>query len=247
MGASPEAIDPAPLPPLDPLGGSHPLERPRERMLVFGAQALSDIELIALVLGGGHAVPRAVRLLQHAGGLRGLARSGVRELMSCDGVGEASATSVCAAVELTRRLGRLELPIDRRLDSPAEVARFARALLLGRAHEAFLVVGLDVRKRVCLVHEVGSGTVAHVEIHPREVFRPLIREGAHAALFVHNHPSGDMTPSQRDLEVTGRLAEVGVNLGIPVLDHLVVTDFGCSSLVALGLMPVPPIFGVRIP
>ncbi|MCB9749731.1 MAG: DNA repair protein RadC [Myxococcales bacterium] len=215
------------------------LERPRERLLVFGPAALADVELIALLLGGGHAVQRALRLLQHAGGLAGLAQAIPQELLECRGVGEASASSICAAIELARRIARLDLPYQRPLRDPGEVSRFAREALRGAPQETFLVVGLDARQFVRVVRTVGLGSISRVEVHPREVFRPLIRAGVHSALFVHNHPSGERMPSQSDIRVTQRLAEIGDMLGIPVLDHIVVTDFSSVSMAEQGLMPAP--------
>lgn len=102
-----------------------------------------------------------------------------------------------------------------------------------------MVLGLDARLRVQIVREVGLGTVAAVTVHPREVFRPLVRAGAHSALLVHNHPSGDPKPSHADIELTERLVDVGWLLGVPVLDHLIVSDGGETSLAESGLMPSP--------
>ncbi len=102
-----------------------------------------------------------------------------------------------------------------------------------------MVIGLDARLRVQVVREVGLGTVAAVTVHPREVFRPLIRAGAHSTLLVHNHPSGEPKPSRADIELTERLVDVGWLLGVPVLDHLIVSDGGETSLVESGLMPTP--------
>lgn len=100
-----------------------------------------------------------------------------------------------------------------------------------------MVLGLDARQRVRLVREVAQGSLAHVDVHPREVFRPLVRAGMHSAILVHNHPSQDADPSEADIDLTHRLVEVGRLVGIPVLDHLVVTRTRSVSVAALGLMP----------
>lgn len=217
-----------------------PLERPRERMLVLGPSTLGDGELVALILGGGHSMRRADLLLRALGGLGGLAQALPQELAELPGIGEASATALCAAVELARRLERITLPCERWLGDPEAVHRFAQATLRGAPQEVFLVIGIDARQRVRLVREVGRGTVASVQVHPREVFRPLVRAGAHAAIVVHNHPSGEAAPSQADVDLTLRLCEVGWTLGIPLVDHVIVTDGGRASLCELGLMPPPP-------
>jgi len=212
-------------------------ERPRERLMLFGAEALGDIELLALVLGGGGSVRRALTMLERTGGLHGLASSGPHELCTIPGIGVAGATAVSAALELARRLGRIELPYTTALRGPEDVARYARATFGDAEQETFVVLGLDARARVRLVRTVAIGSVAHVDVHPREVFRPLVRAGLHSAIAVHNHPSGEPDPSQADIELTRRLAEVGRLLGIPLLDHLVVTRTRSVSLATLGLVP----------
>jgi DNA repair protein RadC len=216
------------------------IERPRERMFTFGPAALSNVELIALLLGGGRAEQRALALLQRSGGIGGLMRCLPNELLATPGVGEASATAVCAAVELARRIGQLEMPFETAIRGPEDVRRFVRSHLRGRSQEVLMVLGLDSRQRVRLVREVGLGSLDHIEVHPREVFRPLVRSGSHAVILVHNHPSGEAQPSPSDLLLTKRLAHTGELLGIPVLDHLIVTDTGCASCVGLGLLPPPP-------
>jgi DNA repair protein RadC len=212
-------------------------ERPRERLMLFGAEALGDTELLALVLGGGSSMRRALTLLERSGGLGGLAASGPHELRTIPGIGIAGATAVSAALELARRLGRLELPYTTALRGPEDVARYARATFGDADQETFVVLGLDARARVRLVRTVAIGSVAHVDVHPREVFRPLVRAGLHSAIAVHNHPSGEPDPSQADIELTRRLADVGRLLGIPLLDHLVVTRTRSVSLATLGLVP----------
>jgi len=205
---------------------------------VFGPSALSDVELIALLVGGGHAMARALSLLQKVGGLMGVRRAMAHELTACKGIGEASAAAICAGVELARRVSLFHEPVRAALKNPEAVARYARTSLRGATQEVFWVIGLDTRQRVCLVQEVGRGSVAGVVVHPREVFRPLIRAGVHTSIFVHNHPSsGDCEPSSEDIEMTARLCEVGGLLGIPVLDHLIVTDSGHCSLAQRGYLP----------
>lgn len=224
----------------DPGGAVRPaIERPRERMLAFGSGALSNVELVALLLGGGRSEQRALSLLQQVGGVSGLVRCVPAELLEVAGVGEASATAICAAVELARRIGQLEMPFESSIRGPEDVRRYLRASMRGRSQEVFVVLGLDARQRVRLVREVALGTTAGVEVQPREVFRPLVRAASHSVLLVHNHPGGELRPSAADLKLTQRLVELGELLGIPVLDHLIVTDEGMCSLAGLGLLPLP--------
>ncbi len=217
--------------------GASAIERPRERMVAFGPAALSNVELVALLLGGGRSEQRALSLLQQVGGLSGLLRCMPTELLAAPGIGDASATAVCAAVELARRIGQLEMPFESPIHGPEDVRRYVRASLRGRSQEVFMVLGLDGRQRVRLVREVAVGSLSHVEVHPREVFRPLVRAGSHSVILVHNHPSGELRPSPGDLRLTSRLVELGELLGIPVLDHLIVTDDGITSFIGLGLLP----------
>jgi len=215
----------------------HPCDRPRERLALLGPQQMRDVELVALVLGGGRSLPRAAAALQQAGGLRGLRAATPLELVQLDGLGEAGASAVCAAFELGRRSSQLALPLGTPLRKPTDVGAYVRARLGDAPSERFLVLGLDARQRVRLVEMVAIGTLSSVEVHPREVFRPLVRAGMHSVIAVHNHPSGDPSPSEADLDLTRRLADVGVLLGIPLLDHLVVTAFEVVSMAALGLLP----------
>ena len=215
---------------------SVPQERPRERMMLFGREQLADVELLALILGGGRAVPRGMALFQEAGGLLGLQGAGPRQLCQTPGIGLAGATAVCAAFELGRRVSRLYLPFAQTISGPEDVADFLRASLGNSNQETFLILGLDARHRLQLVRTVAVGSVAAVHVHPREVFRPLVQAGLHSVILVHNHPSGEPDPSDADLVLTHRLAGVGLMMDIPVIDHLVVTRNEVVSLAERGLL-----------
>jgi DNA repair protein RadC len=210
--------------------------RPRERIMLHGRAALSDMELIALVLGGGNSLQRAALLLQHFGGLRELDAASPHELAEVAGMGVASAAAVAAAFELGRRVALTDLPYTAPLRTPDDVAAYARARIGGMDREEFLLLGLDARQRVRLVHSVAVGSLSQVDVHPREVFRPLVRAGMHSVILVHNHPSGDAHPSGADVELTNRLCEVGRLVGIPVIDHLVVTRTDSVSFSGMGLL-----------
>jgi len=206
---------------------------PRERLHEVGSEALSDVELVALLLRTGSAgqpVEALARSLLHPGGLRGLARCGAGELRRTPGVGPAKAATLMAALELGRRLAGRRLRSGDAIRGPEDIYRHFHARLRDAPHERFLVVLLDGRHRV--QHEVltSQGTLTASLVHPREVFRPALREGAAALVLVHNHPSGDPAPSPEDREVTRRLVRAGVLLGIPVLDHVVVAERGYTSL-----------------
>ena len=202
-------------------------ERPRERMWRSGPQTIGDEELIAILLGTGvrsHSVKQvAAALVSSAGGMAGVARSTPRELAQVIGVGEARATRIAAAFELGRRAVMAAQHRDS-LAHAEDVHRIVAPRLAGLQQEVFIVVGIDIRNGLLDVVEVARGTVNNVEVHPRDVFRPLIRMAASGGVLVHNHPSGDPTPSAEDVQLTRRLRDIGALLGIPIVDHIVVGD-----------------------
>lgn len=217
-----------------PSGTALAVDGPRERLEALGPAALADAELVALVLrtGSGRrpATALASALLEGAGGLSGLARAAPGELRGAVGVGTAKAAALAAAVELGRRLSARRLRAGDALRGPEDVHRHLHARLRDAPHERFLVILLDGRHRVLREVTASQGTLTASLVHPREVFRPALREGAAAVVLAHNHPSGDPTPSREDREVTRRLARAGELLGVPVLDHVVVAERGFESL-----------------
>ena len=207
--------------------------RPRERLWRRGSATSSDEELLAIILGTGvrghPALAVATELVRAAGGVGVLSRASPRELAQVTGVGSTRAARLAAAFELGRRAVE-HVHHRRNLSRPDDVFRHVAPRLAGLVQEVFLVIGIDVRNALIEVVEVARGTVNGVDVHPREVFRPLVRMAAAAAVVVHNHPSGDPTPSQEDLDLTRRLREVGLLVGIPVLDHVVVGSQGFRSI-----------------
>jgi DNA repair protein RadC len=209
-------------------------EGPRERLHTRGADALSSAELIALLLRtgarGSDALDVARALLARCGGLDRLESAPACELAAVSGVGAAKAASLIAAFELGRRCAASHLPEGAALRSPEDVFRHFGARLRRLAQERFVVVCLDGRHRVLGEEMVSQGTLTASLVHPREVFRPALRASAAAVILVHNHPSGDPTPSAEDRAVTERLARAGEILGVRVLDHVVVAERGYVSL-----------------
>ncbi|MBE3596783.1 MAG: DNA repair protein RadC [Hydrogenibacillus sp.] len=213
--------------------------RPRERLRQLGPEALSDVELIAILLRTGtrgESVLRlAERILGTAGNLRALLGMGVEELSAIRGVGMAKAVQLQAAFELGRRLSRA-LPKARVIRSAGDVAQVMMDRMRYLKQEHFAVLFLNTKNELIGDKTVFVGTLDASLVHPREVFREAVRKSAQSIVLVHNHPSGDPTPSQEDRRVTARLVRAGRIMGIDVLDHVIIGDGDYVSLMALGLM-----------
>lgn len=211
-----------------------PEARPRERLAARGAEHLTDSELLAIMLGtgirGASALDVARAVLRGVGGVPGLMAATRCELSAFPGIGPVRATVLMAALELGRRALAGRLPRGQRVAGATEVWTYFRSRLAPLSVEEFWALGLDVRHRVQSEHCLARGSLTGVEIHPRDVFRPLIRQATAAVIFCHNHPSGDPSPSRADVELTARLREVGDLCGIPVLDHVIVGWEGYASL-----------------
>lgn len=203
-------------------------ERPRERLLAQGAETLSDAQLLAILLRVGRrrssAVQVALELLHRLGGVAGLARCGIDELCAVPGVGEAKAAQLKAAVELGKRALASPLSKGMRISSSRDLFDHYHPGLRDLRHEIFKVVLLDAKHAIVRDATVSAGSLTLSIVHPREVFTMAVRESAAAVIFLHNHPSGDPTPSQEDRVLTARLVSAGEVLGIRVLDHIVVGD-----------------------
>lgn len=214
-------------------------ERPRERLLKFGEQALSAQELLQLILGRGIAgesvAVTAQKLLSQFGSLQKLSEASVDELSSIKGIGLAKAAQIKAAVEVGRRLST-QIPAYKRKEllNPEKVARLVRSKLKDYSKEHFYLIALDSRN--WSIHEVSLGTLNASIVHPREAFTEAIKSKAASVIIAHNHPSGDSEPSQDDLEITKRLVEAGKVLDIEVLDHIIVTKETFLSMKEKGIL-----------
>jgi len=216
-------------------------ERPRERLRFHGAELLADRELLALVIGSAtrqrSVLQVAEDLLGREGRLEALADLGLEELGRFEGLGEAGACRIAALVEICRRMGRARARGGAELPDARAVHELVRGELVGERRERVVVLLLDARHRLIAQRCVSLGSLMSSVIHPREVFRPAIGLAAAAVILVHNHPSGDPTPSVEDHQVTLRLAEAGALLGIRLLDHVVVAADGWRSFKEEGWLP----------
>jgi DNA repair protein RadC len=213
-------------------------ERPRERLARQGVGALSNRELVALLLGTGTRQVSALDLAEGllASGLRDLAGRSLPELEREHGLGRAKATRVLAALELGARLaseGRFGAPCFR---TPEETARYLLPRYAARPVETFGLLALDVRHRLRREAVVSVGCLTSSLVHPREVFQEAIVSRAAALVLFHNHPSGDPEPSSEDVSLTRRLASAGMLMGIEILDHLVLGAGHYVSLKQRGVL-----------
>lgn len=220
-------------------------ERPRERLHAHGASVLSTVELLALLVGKGtpgrSAVDVASDLLRRAdGSLLALAARSQGELQAQAGIGPAVAARLAAALELGARLAREPAGKRPRIRGPADVYELLGASLRALRHEEFHALLLNTQHEVQRRVLVTRGTLDTSLVHPREVFAPAVRESAAALILVHNHPSGDPSPSPDDRAITRQLAASGDVLGIPVLDHVIIGDGRYVSLLEMGVDDVVP-------
>jgi DNA repair protein RadC len=200
-------------------------ERPREKLAAHGADALTDPELIAILLRtgipGANAIELARKLLKDYGSLSGLSRCSLHELAPRPGIGLAKATQLVAAFGLGQRLARETLS-KQKIDSPELVNELVGHEMRQLRKESLRVILLDTRYRCIRTEEVSLGSVNESIAHPRDVFRPAVISSAYAVIVVHNHPSGDASPSQTDHSLTRRLAEAAELLQIKLLDHIII-------------------------
>ncbi len=214
-------------------------DRPRERLAELGPQALSNAELIAILLRvgivGENAVQMGQRLLQDLGGLHGLHRATVIEISQQHGMGLAKAAQIKAAIELGVRL-RLEAPEERPvISSPADAAALVQYEMSALPQEHLRVINLDTRNRVINIEKLYVGSLNASTVRVAEVFKPAIQRNAAAIIVLHNHPSGDPTPSPEDVALTRAIVQAGKLLDIDVLDHLVIGQGRWLSLKERGL------------
>lgn len=215
-------------------------DRPRERMMTDGAEALSNAELLAILLRTGtrneSAVHLASRILRECGGLRQLVDMSIEELTNIRGIGPAKAVQLRAGIELGRRLAR-RAAVDRpSIRKPEDAAKLVMEDLRCELREHFVCLFLNTKNQVIARETLSVGTLNASLVHPREVFRAAIKCGSASLICLHNHPSGDPTPSPEDISLTARLVDAGALIGIEVLDHIVIGDGRFVSLKEQGYL-----------
>ena len=216
-------------------------ERPRERLLQNGVSALSLTELIAIILGNGTSgksvIDLSEEILERFGGLEKLLDASVVELMQIKGIGRAKAIQLKAVFGIALRCKKPLLSEKYLIASASCAYALARAEIAHIPQEVLLVILRDVRGILIHCEHVSVGTLSQVLVHPREVFYPAVRYKAHSLIIAHNHPSGDPTPSQSDLELTRALIDAGNVMGIGLDDHLIICKDRFISLREMGCLP----------
>ena len=214
-------------------------DRPREKLSQFGAENLSSAELLAILIASGtrklSALDLGKALIKKFETLENLSQASIDELQIFEGIGPAKAITLLASFQLSRNMNR-EIAENQIIyfKSPADVAGIFIPKLGHLKQEVFSIALLDSAGKYIHSRDITRGTVNASLIHPREVFRVAIKEAAAAIILVHNHPSGQLTPSKEDLSVTKQLVEVGELVGIPVRDHLIIAGDGFISLKEYG-------------
>jgi DNA repair protein RadC len=214
-------------------------ERPRERLLSHGPSTLSDAQLLAIIMGNGRTGRSAVdlgrELLERFGSLAGIEQAGIGEICKVEGIGPAKAAQIRAAVELGRRYQKPRLA-GSSFCSSSDVAAYYRPRMKDSKKEIFRCALLDTKNKIIREEVVSVGSLSASLVHPRETFKAAIRESAAAVIFIHNHPSGDIKPSQEDILLTKRLVQAGEVIGIQVLDHIIIGDGGHFSFRDNGMI-----------
>ena len=201
--------------------------RPQARLVSDGSTALSDAELLSIIIRTGSQMENAINLCQRILSqfdLKTLSVANISQLMKINGIGESKASQIAACFELSRRLEVFKGEDLKKISSPEEVYRLLYPGMQETKREMFIELCLDTKNQVIRQETISIGSLNANVVHPREVFKTAIRESAAHIIVAHNHPSGDPTPSREDIEITKKLVETGNIMGISVLDHVIIGD-----------------------
>lgn len=200
-------------------------EMPRERMLKYGVENLSNVDLLSIILRTGvkdlNVTELAVSILSQVGGINKLSNVGVRELSNIKGMGSVKAITLLAAIELGNRVNSREIDFNMCLSNGELVHNVFKKYFLNLNQEKFMAIFLDSKKRLISYKIIAIGTLDRALVHPRDIFNEAIKNTASSIVVMHNHPSGILTPSNEDIELTDKLIECGKMMNIPVIDHII--------------------------
>lgn len=204
-------------------------ERPREKLIKLGPQALSNSELMAIILRVGSnkdtAITLSQKILNHEErGLRNIADTNIDLLLEFHGISHAKAAQLMAAVELGRRVSRIDIDDRFKVTSPQDIANYLMEDMRYLKKEHFKIITLDTKNKILDICTISIGSLNSSIVHPREVFHEAVKKSAASIILIHNHPSGETQPSREDISITKRLIEAGELMGIKVLDHIIIGD-----------------------
>lgn len=222
-------------------------ERPQEKLIKFGPDYLSNAELLALIIRTGNSkgdsaidtatkVLRSLRTANDKNGLNSLKNANLSSLMQVDGIGEAKAAMILAAVQLGIRLAVSSNGTKIRVTSPSIAANYVLSEMSVLEQEHFRVMTLNTKKEINFIREISKGTINMTIVHAREVFKAAISDNAHSIILLHNHPTGDPSPSKEDIGLTKNLIEASKIIGIDILDHIIIGDNRYFSFLEEGLL-----------
>ena len=215
-------------------------ERPRERLLRYGADALSNVELLAIVLSTGsqqeNVLDLSSRIMKTCGGLNGLLAMSADNLMDLSGIGKAKASQMLAIVEISKRFKSFHAGEEIKICKPIDAANIVMENMRCLKQERLRVIMLNTKNIIISVKDISIGSLNSSIVHPREVFAEAIKKSSASIIVCHNHPSGDPTPSNEDINITHRLKECGKILGIELVDHIIIGDGVFTSLKEKGIL-----------
>ncbi|NLM34240.1 MAG: DNA repair protein RadC [Clostridiales bacterium] len=215
-------------------------ERPRERLFRYGPENLSNSELLAIILRSGSRGENILnlcnRILMETGGLNGLLTSNVQDFMKLKGIKKAKAAQLLALAEISKRFRSYKSGEEYTISSPSAVADFVMESMRTLKQEVLKVILVNTKNKVILIKDVSVGSLNTSIVHPREVFAEAIKRNAASIIICHNHPSGDPTPSNEDINITHRLKECGKLVGIQVLDHIIIGNGSYVSMKEKGIL-----------
>lgn len=215
-------------------------ERPRERLIRNGAKTLTDAELLGIILvkglKGKSSIEIAKTLLSKTRTLRRLDDLSFSEMTAIRGIGSAKFAQIKAALEIGKRLFQESSPIMKKIYNARDVADYYRAHMRDLKKEVFKLILLDIKNKIMKDVTISEGSLTESLVHPREVLNEIVRESAASVIFLHNHPSGESKPSEKDLEITKRLVDACKIIGVKVLDHIIIGDGSFTSFAQEGLI-----------
>jgi len=215
-------------------------EKPREKMIEKGSEALTDVELLAIIIRSGgknnSATSLSRELVSKFGNLKNVLTADIKQLTSFKNIDSAKATSIKAVEEISKRYLTPHCEENPRIKTPKDVYDLIRKEILNKEEEYLFLICLDSRNRLISKEIISKGTINETLIHPREIFKKALNKNAYSIILVHNHPSNESVPSDEDIKVTKRIFRAGIDMGIPLTDHLVVTNNDFMSMKAQNLI-----------